>query len=99
MHSTYLHPRPPQARFKPYSKFPACYKDMAFWVSPEFSENNLCELVRSIGGDLVEEVTLIDNFTNKKTGRTSNCYRIVYRCGQAGRAGAGGEGRRGAGCG
>jgi hypothetical protein len=34
------------ARFKPYSKFPACYKDIAFWVSPEFSENNLCELVR-----------------------------------------------------
>lgn len=51
-------------------------------MSPEFSENNLCELVRSIGGDLVEEVTLIDNFTNKKTGRTSNCYRIVYRCGR-----------------
>ncbi|GLC48484.1 hypothetical protein PLESTB_000103000 [Pleodorina starrii] len=68
-----------KSRFKPYSKFPACYKDMAFWVSPEFSENNLCELVRSIGGDLVEEVTCIDTFTNKKTGRTSNCYRIVYR--------------------
>ena len=51
----------------------------AFWVSPEFSENNLCELVRGIGGDRVEEVTLVDNFTNKKTGRTSNCYRIVYR--------------------
>ena len=22
---------------------------------------------------------LIDDFTNKKTGRTSNCYRISYR--------------------
>jgi hypothetical protein len=33
-------------KFKPYSKFPPCYKDMAFWVSPEFTENNLCELVR-----------------------------------------------------
>jgi hypothetical protein len=36
------------ARFKPYSKFPPCYKDMAFWVSPEFTENNLCELVRAL---------------------------------------------------
>ena len=83
-----------KARFKPYSKFPMCYKvglsdlaeratmyglpcktalkyhisrrhrkavfpelvylhfkmngqDLAFWTSPEFSENNLCELVRS----------------------------------------------------
>jgi phenylalanyl-tRNA synthetase alpha chain len=35
--------------------------------------------VRGIGGDLVEEVTLIDNFTNKKTGKTSNCFRITYR--------------------
>lgn len=32
-----------------------------------------------IGGDLVEEVQLIDNFTNSKTQRTSNCYRITYR--------------------
>jgi phenylalanyl-tRNA synthetase alpha chain len=32
-----------------------------------------------IGGDLVEEVTLIDAFTHPKTGRTSNCYRITYR--------------------
>uniref|UniRef100_A0A383VUV0 phenylalanine--tRNA ligase n=1 Tax=Tetradesmus obliquus TaxID=3088 RepID=A0A383VUV0_TETOB len=67
------------SKFKSYSKFPPCYKDMAFWVSPEFTENNLCELVRGIGGDLVEEVVCIDNFTNPKTQRTSNCYRITYR--------------------
>ena len=48
-----------KSRFKSYSKFPPCLKDVAFWVSPEFSENNLCELVRGIGGDLVEEVVLI----------------------------------------
>lgn len=35
-----------KAKFKSYSKYPPCYKDMAFWVSPEFTENNLCELVR-----------------------------------------------------
>eukprot|EP00878_Enallax_costatus_P002803 GHUV01002995.1.p1 GENE.GHUV01002995.1~~GHUV01002995.1.p1 ORF type:complete len:449 (+),score=125.42 GHUV01002995.1:175-1521(+) len=68
-----------KGKFKSYSKYPPCYKDMAFWISPEFTENNLCELVRGIGGDLVEEVQLIDNFTNKKTGRTSHCYRITYR--------------------
>lgn len=32
-----------------------------------------------IGGDLVEEVVLIDEFKNPKTGRTSNCFRITYR--------------------
>jgi len=67
------------ARFKPYSKFPPCYKDMAFWVSEAFTENNLCEVVRGVAGDLAEEVKLIDDFTHPKTGRTSNCFRIAYR--------------------
>uniref|UniRef100_A0A0E0MN62 phenylalanine--tRNA ligase n=1 Tax=Oryza punctata TaxID=4537 RepID=A0A0E0MN62_ORYPU len=65
-------------KFKPFSKFPPCYKDMSFWINEEFTENNLCEVVRGIAGDLVEEVKLIDNFTNKK-GMTSHCYRIAYR--------------------
>ncbi|OVA08626.1 Phenylalanyl-tRNA synthetase [Macleaya cordata] len=65
-------------KFKPFSKFPPCYKDMSFWISDSFTENNLCEIVRAVAGDLVEEVQLIDNFTNKK-GMTSHCYRIAYR--------------------
>nr|XP_029148107.1 phenylalanine--tRNA ligase, chloroplastic/mitochondrial isoform X2 [Arachis hypogaea] len=65
-------------KFKPFSKYPPCYKDISFWINESFTENNLCELVRGIAGDLVEEVQLIDNFTNKK-GMTSHCYRIAYR--------------------
>uniref|UniRef100_A0ACD5YD75 Uncharacterized protein n=1 Tax=Avena sativa TaxID=4498 RepID=A0ACD5YD75_AVESA len=65
-------------KFKPFSKFPPCYKDVSFWINDAFTENNLCEVVRGIAGDLVEEVKLIDNFTNKK-GMTSHCYRIAYR--------------------
>lgn len=65
-------------KFKPYSKYSPCYKDMSFWISDSFTENNLCEVIRGSAGDLIEEVTLIDNFTNKK-GMTSHCYRIVYR--------------------
>ena len=34
---------------------------------------------RGVGGDLVESVALIDDFTNKKTGKQSNCFRITYR--------------------
>ena len=66
-------------KFKPFSKFPPCYKDIAFWISPTFTENSLCELVRAVGGDLVEEVALIDDFTHPKTQKTSHCYRITYR--------------------
>eukprot|EP00250_Pteridium_aquilinum_P017046 c23427_g2_i1 orf=179-1486(+) len=65
-------------KFKPFSKFPPCYKDISFWITDTFTENNLCEVVRGIAGDLAEEVKLIDSFTNKK-GLTSNCFRIAYR--------------------
>ncbi|CAL9074864.1 phenylalanine--tRNA ligase, chloroplastic/mitochondrial-like isoform X2 [Musa acuminata AAA Group] len=65
-------------KFKPFSKFPPCYKDISFWITDSFTENNLCEVVRGIAGDLAEEVKLIDNFTNKK-GMTSHCYRIAFR--------------------
>ncbi|XP_076903546.1 phenylalanine--tRNA ligase, chloroplastic/mitochondrial-like [Bidens hawaiensis] len=65
-------------KFKPFSKYPPCYKDMSFWINDSFTENNLCEIVRGVAGDLAEEVQLIDNFTNKK-GKTSHCYRITYR--------------------
>lgn len=48
-------------------------------IQAGFTENNLCEVVRGVAGDLAEEVKLIDDFTNKKTGKTSHCYRIAYR--------------------
>jgi len=53
--------------FKPYSRFPECYKDLAFWL-PEASgadkvqpwhENDFMELVRDEAGDLVEGVQLV----------------------------------------
>ncbi|KAJ5387563.1 hypothetical protein N7509_010104 [Penicillium cosmopolitanum] len=75
-------------RFEPFSKHPACYKDVAFWVPPPlsaaggavpFHENDVMEIVRGIGGDLVEDVSLIDEFTHPKTQRKSMCYRINYR--------------------
>lgn len=67
--------------FKPYSKFPPCYKDVSFWIpeQPVFHENNFFELVRDQVGDLAEDVVKIDDFTHPKTKRRSLCYRINYR--------------------
>lgn len=80
-------------RYVPFSKFPACYKDVAFWVKPSsssaagggtgagetFHENDVMEIVRDICGDLVEDVRLTDEFTHPKNGKKSLCYRINYR--------------------
>lgn len=37
-------------------QYPPCYKDISFWISDSFTENNFCEVVRGIAGDLAEEV-------------------------------------------
>ena len=74
--------------FKPYSKYPPVFKDIAFWTTKDdtesqlngdFVENDFCDLVRSVAGDLVEKIEMIDSFTHPKTGRSSRCYRISYR--------------------
>lgn len=66
-------------KFKPFSKYPACIKDISFWSNDQFHENNFCEIVRDVAGDIVEDVHLIDEFTHPKTKKRSMCYRINYR--------------------
>ncbi|EGE77811.1 phenylalanyl-tRNA synthetase [Blastomyces gilchristii SLH14081] len=76
-------------RFVPFSKHPACYKDVAFWLPPSaataaggrtlFHENDMMEIVRDVAGNLVEDVQLVDEFMQPKTGRKSLCYRVNYR--------------------
>ncbi|TDG97556.1 hypothetical protein EPR50_G00227730 [Perca flavescens] len=58
--------------FQPLSKYPPLHNDISFWL-PEsganedgFTENDFYELVRSVGGDLVEKVSLVDQFTHAK---------------------------------
>ncbi|ROW06415.1 hypothetical protein VMCG_04366 [Cytospora schulzeri] len=81
-------------RFVPFSRHPGCYKDVSFWLGSttsaaggntraagahDFHENDVMEVVRSVGGDVVEDVKLVDEFTHPKTGRKSMCYRVNYR--------------------
>jgi phenylalanyl-tRNA synthetase alpha chain len=56
-------------KFVPFSKYPPCYKDVAFWLksssSPaggslaQFHENDMMEVVRDVAGDLAEDVRLV----------------------------------------
>jgi phenylalanyl-tRNA synthetase alpha chain len=72
------------AKFKAFSKYPLCYKDMSFWLPPDnatksFHPNDLYELIRDIAGDMVETVELFDEFVHPKTEKRSQAYRITYR--------------------
>ncbi|KAH9503491.1 Phenylalanyl-tRNA synthetase [Bulinus truncatus] len=65
--------------YKAVSKFPQCANDISFWIPENYSSNDFYDVVRSVGGDLVEQVKLVDKFKHPKSGRFSHCYRIVYR--------------------
>ena len=65
-------------KFKSFSKYESCYKDISFYTSKKFSYNDLCSIARDEDeSNTIESITLIDEFQNK--GRTSQCYRITYR--------------------
>ncbi|MEK7635676.1 MAG: hypothetical protein AAB405_01135 [Patescibacteria group bacterium] len=64
------------------SKYPPITRDISFIVKSDFIPNNYFDLIRDIGGDLVEEVRLIDKYENlEKFGgnKISYTYRIIYR--------------------
>lgn len=53
------------SQFKPFSKYPAVYKDVAFWVPDggTFHENDFFEFIRTHAGDLVEDVKLVSIYS------------------------------------
>ncbi len=68
--------------YKGVSKYPPITRDISFVVPKSFVPNNYFDLIRDVGGDIVEEVTLLDKYENDaKFGadKMSYTYRIVYR--------------------
>ena len=66
--------------FIPYSKYPPCFKDVAFWIKDResFIANDFYDLCRQVAGDWIEAVQLIDVFEKPEKG-ISHCYRITFR--------------------
>ena len=68
-------------QFKPYSNYTPLYNDISFWLNdPEvFNENDFCDLVRDVAGELVEKVECFDTYECQKTGRTSKAFKFTFR--------------------
>ncbi len=69
-------------KFAEVSKFPPVPRDISFIVNKNFVPNDYFDLIRELGGDLVEEVELMDKYENEaKFGkdRISYTYHVVYR--------------------
>ncbi|MHB1330532.1 MAG: tRNA ligase subunit PheS family protein [Minisyncoccota bacterium] len=69
-------------KFKEVSKFPPVLRDVSFVVGGDFVLNDYFDRIRDIGGDQVEEVSLLDKYENAEKfgeGKTSYTFRITYR--------------------
>lgn len=67
-------------RYKPVSVYPQCINDLSMWLSEKkIDPLDFYDLVRTIGGDLIEQVVLVDEFYHEKKQRASQTYRIIYR--------------------
>ncbi len=69
-------------KFVEVSKYPPITRDISFIVNSSFVPNNYFDLIREIGGELVEQVELVDKYENdEKFGKNmvSYAYRIIYR--------------------
>lgn len=67
--------------YKPISTYPQKVFDISFWL-PEggnWSANDVHAIILDIGGEMVEQAHLVEEWRRPSDGRTSNMYRIVYR--------------------
>lgn len=68
--------------FVEVSKYPPITRDISFVVDSKFVPNDYFDLIREIGGELVEQVSLLDKYENAEKfgpGKISYTYRTVYR--------------------
>ncbi|MDQ3089773.1 MAG: hypothetical protein M3Q24_01290 [bacterium] len=69
-------------KYKQVSKFPPVVRDISFVVENNFILNDYFDSIRTVGGELIEEVELLDKYENAEKfgeGKTSYTFRITYR--------------------
>ena len=67
--------------FQEISKYPSTYRDISFILSKETSLNEYFDIVRDVGGVLVEQVKLLDTHENEQkfgTNKVSYTFRVIY---------------------
>jgi len=69
-------------KYEDVSKYPPIVRDISFVISKDVAVNDYFDMVRDIAGHLIEEVKLVDTYSDpKKFGadKVSYTFRIVYR--------------------
>lgn len=69
-------------KYREVSKYPPITRDISFVVPKGFFVNQYYDVIRDIGGDLVEEVQLLDTYEDENkfgAGKVSYTFRVIYR--------------------
>lgn len=69
-------------KYKEVSKFPPVLRDISLVVGADFVLNDYFDAIRDVGGEMVEQVELLDKYENAAKfgeGKTSYTFRITYR--------------------
>jgi len=68
-------------KFKPFSRFPAIYRDISIIVKKDVESKKIEEIIRETGGNLVESVYLFDLYEGGKIDPSERAlgFRIWFR--------------------
>lgn len=66
-------------QYQPFSQFPSILRDISVLVDPEVSVEQAQEVIERIGGDLVVDVDLFDEFEPKGENKKSLAFHVEYQ--------------------
>jgi len=68
-------------RFKPFSRFPAVYRDISVVVRKDVESKKIEEIIKDVGGEIVEAVHLFDLYEGGKIAPSEKAlgFRIWFR--------------------
>jgi phenylalanyl-tRNA synthetase beta chain len=72
---------PDVEKFMPFAKFPAVYRDISIIVDRGLESARILDVVRHVGGELVESIHIFDVYQGKNIdpGEKAIAFSVVYR--------------------
>ncbi len=72
---------PETVRFRPFSKYPAVYRDISMLIDRNIESDAIINIIKKTGGDLLESVAVYDMYEGKNLNpaEKSLSFRLSYR--------------------
>ena len=67
--------------FRPFTRFPAVYRDISLLVNREIESAGIIEIIKQRGGELIESVQIFDLYEGERLDPSEKAlaFRICYR--------------------